>query len=115
MTESSRNASSAKRMWRIHRKLKAWAEVTGHGSADIIGDLAEIHDAAHVIIGCIEDLASSPPIDRERSGERLTTLEYCLNEELSDHIASLNLSLGGVLDSLYEDDDTSSRSGDVSI
>lgn len=68
----------------------------------MVGDLAEIDAAAREIIASIESLAAVPPPTVVESGKALVNLNGWINEELVDHLGSLNSSLGDVINRLYD-------------
>jgi hypothetical protein len=86
----------------LHKRLKAWSREVGSGAMGLVGDLAEIHAAARQIITSIESLASLPPPTRAESGKVLVELNAWINEELVDHLGSLNASLDDVINRIYD-------------
>lgn len=86
----------------LHGRLKGWARQVECGTADIVGDLAEIHAAAREISNSIESLAAIPPPTAAESGKILVNLNAWINDELVDHIGSLNTTLADVISRVYE-------------
>ena len=86
----------------LHSKLRAWARQVESGTSGIVGDLAEIHAAAQRIANSIESLARIPPPNAAESGKILVDLNAWINEELVDHIGSLNSTLADVISRVYE-------------
>lgn len=85
----------------LQRRLKAWAEQVGHGAPALVGDLAEIHAAARAIISSVEGLAAEPPPNAVDSRKALVHLDAWINDELVDHIGTLNTAMAGVINDLY--------------
>lgn len=86
----------------LHRRLRVWARQAECGTVDLVGDLTEIHAAAREIADSIEFLARVPPPTAAESGKALVNLSAWINDELMDHIGSLNARLANVISRLYE-------------